>query len=44
LFDGSISQEGDEAGFILIDPEKCKTLISYHLEFEFTNNTNEYEA
>jgi ribonuclease HI len=44
FFDGSRSQEGVREGCILIDPEQHKTLISYHLDFECTNNTIEYEA
>jgi hypothetical protein len=44
FFDGSKSQEGVGAGCILIDPHQHKTIISYHLEFESTNNTTKYEA
>ena len=43
-FDGSKSKEGAGAGYIIIDPTGNKTLFSCRLEFEFTNNTAEYEA
>jgi ribonuclease HI len=43
-FDASKSKEGVGAGCVLIDPTGNKTLIAYRLEFEFTDNTAEYEA
>jgi len=45
FFDGSRSQEGSRVGCIPIDPhEKHKNIISFHLEFECTNNIFEYGA
>jgi ribonuclease HI len=44
FFDGSKTQDGVGAGCVLIDPGQGKTLISFHLEFECTNNTTEYES
>ena len=43
-FDGSTSSEGSGAGCILVSPQGEKTMLSCRLEFEFTNNTAEYEA
>ena len=43
-FDGSKSKEGAGAGCVLIDPAGNKTLIACRLEFECTNNIDEYEA
>ena len=43
-FDGSKMQEGSGADCILMDQKKNKHFISCRLEFEFTNNTAEYEA
>ena len=43
-FDGSKSKEGVGVGCVLIDPKKCKTLISHRLEFECTNTIVEYEV
>ena len=36
--------EGSGAGCVLVDPKKNKHFLSCRLEFECTNNTNEYEA
>ena len=36
--------EGSGASCVLIDPKKNKHFLSCRLEFEFTNNTVEYEA
>jgi probable phosphoglycerate mutase len=44
FFDGSKSNEGAGAGFILKDPKGNKSLISCRLEFQCTNNIVEYEA
>jgi ribonuclease HI len=44
FFDGSKSQYGAKAWCIIIDPHQRKTLISYRLEFECTNNNAKYEA
>ena len=44
FFDGSKTLEGSGAGCVLIDPKKNKHFLSCRLEFEFTNNTAEYEA
>lgn len=43
-FDGSTMQESFGAGCVLIDPLQRKHLISSRLEFEWTNNTVNYEA
>lgn len=43
-FDGSKSNEGAGAGCILISPEGNKTILTCKLEFNCTNNTEEYEA
>jgi hypothetical protein len=43
-FYGSKSKEGVGSRSILIDPQRIKTLITCHLQFECTNNTVEYEA
>jgi hypothetical protein len=43
-FDGSKSKEGASAGCIIIDPTGNKTLMFCRLEFECTNNDEEYEA
>ena len=43
-FDGSKTLEGSGAGCVLIDPQKNKHFLSCRLEFEYTNNTAEYEA
>ena len=44
IFYGSKTQEGSGAICIPIDPNKNKHFLSYKLEFEWTNNTVEYEA
>lgn len=43
-FDRSKTKEGVEIGCVLTDPMKNKTLITCRLEFECTNNLDEYEA
>lgn len=43
-FDGSKTQEGSRVDCVLIDSLQRKHLISSCLEFEFMNNTAEYEA
>ncbi len=43
-FDGSKTQDGSRASYVLIDPKHMKHLILSHLEFECTNNIAEYEA
>ena len=43
-FDGSKTQEGSGAGYILMDPKNNKHFLSCRLEFECTNNTTEYET
>lgn len=43
-FDGSKTQEGSGAGYVLIDPLYRKHLIFVRLEFECTKNIVEYEA
>ena len=44
LFDGFISKEGVGAICVLIYPKGIKTMIACRLEFECTNNVDEYEA
>jgi ribonuclease HI len=43
-FDGAYSKEGVGAGVVLISPKKEEIHLSYKLEFEATNNVDEYEA
>ena len=43
-FDGLKSSDGVGAGCILINPEGVKTILTWILEFECTNNIAEYEA
>ena len=43
-FDGSRNKEGTGFGCLLIDPHGKKMMITCHLEFECTNNVDEYEA
>jgi hypothetical protein len=43
-FDGSKSNDGASAGCILVNPTGEKTVLSYRLEFQCTNNIVEYEA
>ena len=44
FFDGSKNRDGSDIGCVLIDPREGKMLISSRLEFECTNNTDEYES
>ena len=44
IFDGSKSNDGAGAGCILVSPQGEKTMLAFKLEFDFTNNTAEYEA
>jgi hypothetical protein len=44
FFDGSKSNEGVGAGCVLQDPNGNKTMLAYRLEFQCTNNVDEYEA
>jgi ribonuclease HI len=43
-FDDSSSKEGYGVGILLISPTKEVITLSYKLEFETTNNIDEYEA
>jgi len=43
-FDGSKMQDGSTEGCVLTYPHNKKHILSCHLEFEYTNNTTEYEA
>ena len=43
-FDGSSSREGYGVGILLISPVQEVISPSYKMEFETTNNINEYEA
>jgi len=44
FFDGSKSNEGAGIGCVLVSPKGNKTMLTYRLEFDCTNNTAEYEA
>ena len=44
FFDGSCSKEGFGVGIVFISPTKEVIPLSYKLEFDTTNNINEYEA
>jgi ribonuclease HI len=44
FFDGSSSKEGDGAGVVFVSPAHETISLSYKLEFETTNNVEEYEA
>jgi ribonuclease HI len=44
VFDGSSSKEGSGASIVLIYPSKEVVTLSYKMEFETTNNIEEYEA
>ena len=43
-FDGACSREGSVARIVFISPTKEVIPMSYKLEFDTTNNINEYEA
>ena len=43
-YNGSKMHDRAGIGYILLDPQKNKFLISCWLEFQCTNNTTEYEA
>jgi hypothetical protein len=43
-FDGASSKEGFRASIVFISPTKEVIPMSYKLEFDTTNNINEYEA
>ena len=44
FFDGSQYNDGAGAGCVLVIPEGNKTMLTYRLEFDCTNNTTKYEA
>ena len=44
FFERSRSKEGAGVGCVLIDPKGIKTMIACRLEFECTNNVNDYES
>ena len=44
FFDGASSKEGVGAGVVLVSPAQETISLSYKLEFEATNNVEEYEA
>jgi ribonuclease HI len=44
FFDGACSKEGSGVGIVFISPTKEVIPISYKLEFDTTNNINEYES
>jgi ribonuclease HI len=44
FFDGASSSEGDGIGVVFISPCQEVVSLSYKLEFEVTNNVEEYEA
>ena len=43
-FDGANSREGNGAGVLLISPTGKWVPLSFKLEYEATNNVDEYEA
>ena len=43
-FDGASTKEESVASFVFIPPSWENTSLSYKLEFETTNNVDEYEA
>lgn len=43
-FDGSRNKEGVGDGCLLVYPHGNRTMIACHLEFQYTNNVDEYEA
>jgi ribonuclease HI len=43
-FDGAHSSTGSGVGIVLRSPDKKTTLFSYRIEFNCTNNIEEYEA
>jgi hypothetical protein len=44
IFDGSCSREGSRTRIVFISPTQEVIPMSYKLEFDTTNNINEYEA
>jgi ribonuclease HI len=44
FFDGASSREGVGAGMVFVSPIQEIISLSYKLEFEATNNVEEYEA
>ena len=44
FFDGACSKEGSGSGIVFISPSKEVVPLSYKLDFDTTNNINEYEA
>ena len=44
FFDGDSSREGAGAGVFFVSPVQETISLSYKLEFEITNNVEEYEA
>lgn len=44
FFDGSKSNDGVGVGSVLVSPKGEKTMLTYKLEFDCTNNTVGYEA
>jgi hypothetical protein len=44
FFDGASSREGAGAGIFFVSPTQETVSLSYKLEFETTNNVEEYEA
>jgi ribonuclease HI len=44
VFDGASSSEGIGTGVVLVSPCQETMSLSYKLEFEVTNNVEEYEA
>jgi ribonuclease HI len=44
FFDGAFSREGAGAGIFFVSPTQETISLSYKIEFEATNNVEEYEA
>jgi len=42
--DGSNSNDSEGAGCILASPKNEKSVLTYKIEFEYTNNVEKYEA
>ena len=43
-FNGAANKNGYGTGILLISPEQIHYSLSFQLQFDYTNNTTEYEA
>jgi len=43
-FDGAHSSTGSGMGIVLRSPGKKTSILSYRIEFNYTNNVEEYES